>query len=600
MQSIDRKLICWFCAVMAGLGSCFASSITLANPSTDDPSAAIKPHGTIDGSKQRVAQMYAKFDEWETMAAEHFETMKQRGKIPHAKLSSVFADLYKGIWYSQNLASMGEPAGKDLESKFRALRIEFRKFASVLTPFQQKKVLELKKLTPKRVKSLAQINQMVQAGKITEAATAIQKLHLSQLPSIFYLTNTQASEFESPVGGLHNQILSLLAKQQKERYRKQAEAKLSQHKESIERLASEGKRVVEELEANASAVLADGQSGDAADAIAYISTLWGNANTAINRSFGIALAYQSGSPVEIDDFLESDLSRCKSIAMGAIERVLATMAKTNAEDMVSVYPRVLSQLSVLDRRYYGNLQKELQQRLESLPRQNSDLAGFAKRYSQATAEPTRWMRRFASKQLANKTSGIPEVATLLNAEFPPNHETRPAFYPRSSSRKRVLATPQLGQPASWSAGLAKSLVGKQVRQSETLRMMPDRELFVSPQTSRHYVNVNGSLDITKEVAFVEDSLLVDSDHAPLDWPSADAISATRLHEFAMVGGAVKRLSMESLVSRIATLPDVASELVPLDMMADVESKVPHFDRAIWRVDVTPEWVAHPLFVATAP
>jgi hypothetical protein len=75
--------------------------------------------------------------------------------------------------------------------------------------------------------------------------------------------------------------------------------------------------------------------------------------------------------------------------------------------------------------------------------------------------------------------------------------------------------------------------------------------------------------------------------------------SAELQEFQGTGGKVMRLTLESAVARMATIPDAAHVLVPLNSMPVIDSDGPAVEKAFWRVDLQPQWVAHRLFFAKA-
>ena len=117
--------------------------------------------------------------------------------------------------------------------------------------------------------------------------------------------------------------------------------------------------------------------------------------------------------------------------------------------------------------------------------------------------------------------------------------------------------------------------------------------------SRHYANVPANFPVGKYIADLDECLLLDDSHGPLDLRGADAKSSAELQEFQGTGGKVMRLTLESAVARLATIPDAAHVLVPLDSMPVIDSDGPAVEKAFWRVDLQPQWVAHRLFFAKA-
>ena len=598
-QNFVSRFTRWIAVSLLGISLLLGGDAS-ANPNSDDSNVAMKAHGTIEGAAQRVAQLYEKFFEWEKLAADSMEKAQRQGRIPHSQLSRIYADINRGIWFSKDLQSMGEPAGKDLEVKYTQLRNEFRKFATVLKEFHQKKIAELKKQTPKRVKELERIKQLIGSGKLMEAEGAIQKLHLSQLPAVFYLTNQQASPYETPVATVHNQSLEQIAKVRRADFAKKAEEKIVANQEAIKLLGSEATRLASELASSQKVKLGADVEGDAADAIDYLATLWGNASAAVNRSYGIALAYRSGTVDSISQAFRPVVTRVENTAIEGLKSIINSAAKSTPADQVkTLYPRVLKNLTAIDRRYYGDLERAVTEPLQNLAKMDSTLAGSVQTYSRATQEPLRWMKRFALRQRQSLSNGYPTTDVLLGAKKTPKTSSKPGFYGGPDMRQRVLTPSSFGIPASWVVGAAASIVGEKVRQDDVLRIVPSQPKLVGPQTARGYTNIDSTLALDTEMQFLRNSLLIGTEHPPLDYAAADADSSAERHEFSMVGGEVSKVWMEPLVTRIATIPDVAHMLVPLGSLAPINPERPAMGQTLWRIDIKPQWVVHPLFVAVA-
>lgn len=247
-----------------------------ANPSTKNPNQPFKAHNTINGADKQIQAMYAKYDEWEQLVVSSLESAKAGKRFPHQQLSRIFPETYRGMWYAEHLQAMGEPAGYDLHRKFTALRKAMFEFCTWLAEYQQKEIAALKKATPNRVKTLERVEQLVQEGKLEEAERQIQALHLKQLVSVFYLRSSQASPYETPVVSAHQQVRQKLNQKRRQAYGERAQESMQAYSSAIETLQSESKRVAGELSSSPTVALSEGQSGDAADAIAYVRTLWKN------------------------------------------------------------------------------------------------------------------------------------------------------------------------------------------------------------------------------------------------------------------------------------------------------------------------------------
>lgn len=594
--NLSRTLIAVLTGAVAVLG--ILPEHASANPNTKDYKKPLNAQGTIDGAQKQIELMYGKFVEWEKLAISSTELMKAGRKFPHQQLSRIFPETYRGIWHAQHLQAMGEPAGYDLELKYTQLRRALFVFAAKLGEFQPKEIAKLRKETAKRQQALAKIQTLADQGKWAEAGRLIEALHMRQLASVFYLTSSQSRPFENEVAHPQNAILAKLNAQRRQEYGQRAQEKIDAYRNAVDTLQAESSRVASELRQSPTVTLADGKTGDAADAIGYVRTLWGNSTAAINRSFGVALAFNNGSSESISKSFSKELDRAETVANRSLAGILnAAAASTPPDKVAALLPRVLLQLSVIDRRNTGRMDNSIAPLVEKLTSKNQALADQAKRYSAAIAEPTRWMHRYTIQQVKHLDREYPAAAILLNRKLKPQASVRPTIYGPSNQGERVLTPSTLTQPASWLAGDAKMLVGMNATVESSVRISPSIKTSIVPLTATHYANVPATLQIGRCLADLKDSLLLDESHGPLDLSAADALSSANLQEFRNTGGEIVRLTLEPVVVRLATLPDAAQVLVPLDRLPDIGTDGPVVGKLVWRVDLQPTWVAHELFFA---
>jgi hypothetical protein len=577
------------------------ASAAKGNPTTQSPEQGLDAHGTIDGSKKQIELMYRKFAEWEKLVTESAEKMKAGRRFSHQELSRVFPETYRGIWNAEHLQAMGEPAGYDLARKFTLLRNAFFIFSPGLAQFQRNELAKLQKETPKRRQMLAKTQQLVAEGKLAEAERQIQAFHLKQLTSVFYLTSAQLKPFENEVNPPHNAIRKKLNEQRRETYREKAKTKIDSYRAAIEKLETESMRLSSELQRSATVAIADGKTGDAADAIAYVGSLWGNASAAITRSFALTLAFQPGRTESISSSFEKERGRTEEIAVKAFGNIVKSAAtSTPANKIPALFPRVLSELSVIDRRSAGRLAGTFAPLAETLAEKNPGLAAQSKRYSEATLEPNRWMQRYTKQKVDNQLREYPVAITLLNRKMKPDSTVRPAIYRQQSPRERLLTPGVFTEPAGWMADDAKMLVGMKTALGASVRLSPSAKTAIVPLDGRHYASLAATIPVGKYADEVIECLLLDDSHGPLDLKAADARSSAELQEFQHTGGQIERLTLESAVARLATLPDAAHVLVPLNSLPVVEGGGSAVEKTMWRIDLQPKWVAHRLFFAETP
>ncbi|MEO1526130.1 MAG: hypothetical protein AAFX06_11890 [Planctomycetota bacterium] len=568
-------------------------TVAFANPTNEKPLTGMAAHDTISGTKARIEAMYERFYEWEKACITNQATMKRGGKVAHRALAKNFSNIYLAKWYAHDLTLMGEPAGFDLERRYEMLRKEYRAFVPAVAALRRQEIQKLSKEIPKRDKTIQRCKEMAGKGQIVEAEAELRKLLLRHLESLFYLDDATAKRFQDPISSPHNQLRAEVDRQHRDKWSNDAEAKIASYTEAVKRLAEESTRVVNELSSGPTAKLAEDQTGNAADAIQYVGQLWGSASAAVSRSIGMAWAFRRGDPESIAISFRGDLQQAEKVAVDAINRILASLATQPEEDVRKIYPRVLEELSILQRRYKGRLAEEFAPALEKIQMQHAGLGQTVQRYTAATVEPTRWMNRFASRQSQTLKAGFPPIETALNDEYEANSQARPEMY-GLQVRKRVVTPKSQAEQMSWLAADSQALVGAQVQETATTRLRGTK-LAIGKQTIRYYTNLVADFPAEMAVREMKESLLIDESHGPLSYSSADAISSAALGEFQAVGGKIKRLTPEASVTRIATIPDVAHALVPLNAVPVIDSRMTPLQQLLWRVELEPTWVSHRLF-----
>ncbi|MCA9139639.1 MAG: hypothetical protein KDB00_22855 [Planctomycetales bacterium] len=571
---------------------------TQANPTVQDYDKPLSAHDTITGAEKQIQLMYAKFAEWEKLVISSTAAANSGGRIPHQQLSKIYPETYRGIWYAEQLQAMGEPAGVDLLRKFTMLKTAMGVFASKLGEFHPKEIDKLKKDNANRLKMLAKVRELTDQGKLVEAEREIQAYHLKQLTSIFYLTYSQSKEYENQVNPIHEEILRQLNAQRKSEYLEKAKEKINAFADAVTTLQRESDRIRKELASSPTVTLGDGKTGDAADAIRYVHTLWGNVCASMSRSLALAWAFGGRGVEDTADPFNAKLREVESIATTAISGIVLSAAQSTPPDQMGVLlPRILTELAVIDRRYVGKLDGKITDAVDQLAAKNSVVAEQVKRYGEATVEPTRWMRRFTLQQAERLGPEYSDAAGVLNQKLTAESSVQPAIYGPAATRDQVFTVGSLSRPASWLAGDAKVIVGMKIKEQGTLRLSPNAKLAIVPQDPRHYTNMPATFPIEKYLDEVKQSLLLDDSHGPLDLDSADAITSAELQEFDSVGGSIVALTLEPFLSRFATMPDAAHTLVPLNRLPAIDVRGDAIDKIIWRVDMKPDWVAHRYFLA---
>ena len=276
----------------------------------------------------------------------------------------------------------------------------------------------------------------------------------------------------------------------------------------------------------------------------------------------------------------------------------AAEASTPPDQVRRVYTDLLKQISAVERRnglYSKDVKTGCESALAKLAKKDPDFAGQIAAYERATSEPMRWRREYAAQQAKTLEQKFTAVIRALDSKAPQAEGIRPNFV-RFGGRETVTAPRTFNEPASWMVQEAATrLVGTPVSQDLMIRLAPSSRTAVVPFSGRHYGNIPVPLPSETEVGDLKEALLVDDTYGPLTIESADAISASELHDYVRVSGLVQTVHLESLVTRFIGLPDVAYSLAPLGTTPKLEENMTPLQHTCWRLDVKPVWAQHRYF-----
>jgi hypothetical protein len=377
---------------------------------------------------------------------------------------------------------------------------------------------------------------------------------------------------------------------------------MAKNQEAVALLGSEAARIRGEIAASGTAQIGDNATANAADAIAYLTKLWGNASAGLVRNYALLWAYSGKQPSSLMSGAMQPVKQLETSAKSAISSVIeAAAAKTPPDQVPSLYGQILEQLSVIDRRLGGfELSGEFEPALNTLAGKDPSLAEQIAAYGRATNEALRWRKTFAAQQADAFRGSYPTLDSKAAQKVAVKVSNKPNMYGGVSTNERPLLTPVFGQPAAWTVfETSELLIGTPASTRSTLRISPTSRTSVVPFGKGHYANVAVGMEIQSEVDALQQLLLIDSTHPPLSMAAADAISSANLREYEAVGGKIGRVHLEAVVTRFIALPDAAYPLSSLGSLPTLEDTEP-LVQTCWRFDVQPQWVQHKYFTYALP
>ncbi|MDG2219985.1 MAG: hypothetical protein P8L85_01305 [Rubripirellula sp.] len=584
----------------------FTANETRGNPSSKSPERPITAHGTIEGSKQLVAELYELYNDEEKIVIKYHETMSNPTKWSDRQIAKSAGRLWKARRDVKHLKLMGEPAAHDLENKLLLLAIEVDRFglAYANTPRGSQLVGrirgKLNRENAARTRFLEQSNRALQQDRLEVFETQMEKKGVELYEQLVFFSPTARKPFFGTFNTLLDQGDPLLSKQRKAEYLETANAALAEQLNAVNGFAAEAARIAREIASSGNAKLTEERNGNAPESFAYVLTLWQNASANLSRATAIQWAFTNRVRVDVKPS-PAQFKKVATTALAAIIKAAAT--STPIDNVQATYQDLLKQITIADRRITldsRDVFQACQPALNQLVAKAPGLSERIRRYNQATSEPLKWRRAFASQQTKHLKDSFPTASSLLQVKEKPAADIYPNFASRFNGEKVVAGT-SIFEPANWMVKRASShLVGKQVSEQTVLRLSPTSKTAVVPFDSQHFANVPADMLIDSEFADLKQALLVDDQYEPLTYESADAISAAEMNDFLAIGGIIEQVHLESVVTRFAALPDLASPLVPLGKSPNLSEGESPRASVCWRLDIQPVWASQRFFTVRRP
>ncbi len=601
-------------AMLSLLAALFVAPVS-ANPNNQNPRNGLQAHGMITGvrtgvedAKAAVKRLYALHDAHEQKAMTLDEQKSDPGRIPHIQLSNDFAVLWKAIRDADHLALMGEPAANDLQTKLGRLRIKIGRLAyhgvgPTQGKLKQQIIAKLRKATPNRDRTLAQQQQAIARGQLESAEKALEALGTDLEQHICFLSPQEAKPFVDKFRAVLGECDTQLSAKQRAGYLQQAAKLMETNMEAVALLNSEAARIRAELSASGTAKIGENEKANAADAIEYLTELWGFASAGLVRNGALRWAFSAGSASEVSSEAIKPIKQLETSAKAAIISIIdAAAASTPAGEVRGLYGAILEKLAFIDRRTRpADISSDCEPALQKLAAKDQALNAQIAAYQRATAEALRWRKSFASekaKQFAREYVST-DVKSIQKVEI--KESIKPVMYGAFSPNERPLLSPSFDQPAAWTVSeVSPFLVNAKISTDNTLRISPTSRTSVVPFSSHLYCNVAVGFDLQKEIDALNEVLLVDQEHPALSINAADAISSAKLREFESIGGVIQRVHLEAAVTRFIALPDPAYMLSYVGSMPSIDDTTPAMKQTCWRFDIQPHWVSHKYFTYVAP
>ncbi len=570
-----------------------------ANPSHQEPARPLAAHGTIEGARELVEQLYAIYDDELQFVNETHARRDDPTRFSDRRISTSAGRLWKAQRDAKHLQLMGEPAGYDLEKRLRLLATQVYNFGQTYrgTPRGQQLIrrilTKLQRERPSMQRFLQQADSALAQGKLEVFEQVMEKKGQDLVEQTVFLTPAAARPHNEAFNAMLARGDSRLVKKRQSDYADQAAVRIDQQLTLAGEFADEAQRVIAAIAQDGVAQLADVGSAGPVESMTYLGSRWGAANAAVLRANGLKWAFPAAQPTQ--SFEPREL---KETALSQLALLIESAAKSTPPDRVAeVYAGMLDAISMLDRRV-GVISEDVinacREPLEQLVAKDPGLASRIDAYHRATDEVLRWRQAYASQQATHLGQGTPRANAALRRECDSEIEVRPPYAPRALVS--VAAPPLFNVQADWMVQeSADCLVGESIIEDRVARLSPNSGVAVVPLTQSHYGNVRVPLPSDAEVRDLLAALLVDEDHPALSPAAAGAVSAAKMQDYETVLARIEGVHLESIVTRLISLPDAAYPMVNLGASVALNETVPAIDHTLWRLDLQPLWARHRYF-----
>ncbi len=521
---------------------CAAASTASANPTNLNPTAPLQAHGAIKGAKagledakaavQRLYALHEKHEAFFVKAVALRESDPNR--LQYTPLAKEAAALWKTLRDADQLQLMGEPAGTDLRIKLAPLlrSTGHMAFTTRNDPRVRIRIVDkLRKETQKRERILDQQQQKISNGQLEAAEAALESFGVELWEQMHILSPKEREPYLNRFQGLLADCDNRLNAKRKQLYLQQAQQLMTKNLEGVALFDSEATRIRGELSSTGTAKIGDNETASAADAIEYLTGLWGSASAGLIRNCGLRWAFSNSTASEISAAAQKPVEQLEASAKTAVIAMIeSAAANVPAENVRPLYADILGKLSVIDRRMgTADVSKACEPALKKLAEKDPALPAQIAAYDRATGEALRWRESFALQQASQFRQSYVPTEMKGGQKVSIKESIKPSAYGSVSTAERVLLPTSFTQPASWTVSeVSPFLVEAKVSTNETVRISPKSKTSVVPFRSHQFANVAVGFELQQEWDALKAALNVDDEHPALSMAAADALSSSQL------------------------------------------------------------------------
>lgn len=593
-----------------------------AGPSSQKPTAALDAIGVIPEAKALIAKANAMAIEAESELAKLFEPNALESRTAAASVLKIRSNLFDASEAARLLQTMDEPAGESLfpyvESMWRPIGTKGQTVGGTRASFKtaQRVLQTLQKGKAKRDKLMQKTVPMVQEGRGDEAylmlydemrdVTVNRSLHHPNA------TNPVSLEFMQHFYAARD---AYIAKKRKDHLQMYAD-NMKQQAQRVQTFHGKLPQVIEKVLQTDQPEMKPAQVFQGLDAVI---NAWRTTNVSFVRYEACQQLLARARITDVPQLPISELEHTNQSVAALAQIIQQGGQKVATSETMDLYLGLIERLADLGQRmdidgsasessphplapcYAATIQ--ISQRDPSLVRQ-------VQAYNAATGQFLQWKRRLVSQSIDSLEQVTPSSSTLLPSAASPEVSPRSLAFPARPETNALHAESFLKGMTHYQMQDTAARLNNQPVMVSHLQSMPSGPMAVSwilPTSDSgagggvsHYAMVTVPEWEEATAQRIRHSLLVSETAPAMTLEASQAIQSMQSTNRVAVGGRISGVTMETGIARLGSMVPAVSVLVPINHPQTATTKAlttgnqkPIESRLLWRLNVTPLWMATP-------
>jgi hypothetical protein len=582
----------------------------IANPTGEKPTTPIQVHGTVPEVKGAVEKLYGTYEALERELSQIRSIRHEPVKINPKQLKEILGKIWTAQHEISRLQDMGESAAYDLQVRFSFIHEQTIYNGSLSGPtqpgmkFSEDIARKVSKEAAAIAKLLEKARKAISTGKGEQVYNELIKRGSDYYGDRVLYEPKRRGDDMRPWGELIGAAWSLMAKAHQAKIDAAYEQAKAALNEPIAQFAKTINATKQALGTGFPIQVGDKKFENADSLLNFLADELAVSQTAMQRSIGLSIARGTMNP-NAESVVKSHADQA-TIEFGAV--IARLSGNATPETATALHRELLEFITTFDRRTSKGSKKlsvETAPAMAALLKKHGPSEQSIDAYQRAIAPVLEFRRYFASAQVSNLSKSHPELSGLLSAKSKIPLGLRPLYAKETELGDSVVADSEIRVALKWQVPETSArIINKATSVGPVIRLGKSSKTAVVPYRVGHYVNVSvATLDHESETKALQRALLVDDKFGPLTLEAAASLSSAKLKDYSNVGGKIGRVHGESFVTRFATLPPVATALVPwgsvprLPNLDDNPDSGMPITKLCWRVDLYLDWVATDTFVA---